>query len=146
MHRLPCLVGYSDHTLGIETSAAAVALGACMIEKHFTLDTSLPGPDHKASATPHELASLVTTIRHIQVILGSGIKQPNASEQKMLPMIRKSIVTLNKIKKGERFTTGNIGIKRPGTGLAPKYFYKILGTTARSDIAADTMIKRNQYA
>lgn len=146
MNRLPCLVGYSDHTLGIETSVAATALGACVIEKHFTLDTGLPGPDHKASATPEELSSLITNIRHIYTLMGSDAKQPNPSELGMLPAVRKSVVALNKINKGEKFTKKNIGIKRPGTGLNPKFYYKILGTIARADIKEDTLIKKNQYA
>jgi N,N'-diacetyllegionaminate synthase len=124
-------IGYSDHTLGIEVPIAAVALGAKVIEKHFTLDRNLPGPDHKASLEPEELKAMVTSIRNIELaISGSGIKEPSPSEAKNKPIARKSIVASQNIEKGEIFSEENLAIKRPGTGISPMQWNKVVGTTA----------------
>ncbi|MFH1583261.1 MAG: N-acetylneuraminate synthase [Candidatus Falkowbacteria bacterium] len=139
------LVGYSDHTKGIQVPIMAVALGACLIEKHFTLNRNMTGPDHKASLEPRELKEMVKAIRQVSIILGSKIKSPNASERPLIKVARKSIVSLCKIKKGEKFTKNNTGIKRPGTGLAPRYYFSILGKKAKVDIPADTFIMNNHY-
>lgn len=112
-------VGYSDHTLGIEVPTAAVALGATIIEKHFTLDKNLPGPDHKASLEPDELKAMVKAIRNIEIALGDGIKRPSTSEQKNMQVARKSLVALTDIKKGETFSEQNLTVKRPGLGISP---------------------------
>ncbi len=110
-------VGYSDHTLGIEVPIAAVAMGATIIEKHFTLNRNLPGPDHRASLEPRELSAMISGIRNIEKALGTGIKKPSSSELKNMSVARKSIVAASDIKKGETFTEINITVKRPGTGL-----------------------------
>ncbi len=133
-------VGYSDHTPGIEISLAAVARGACVIEKHFTLDRTLPGPDHQASLEPDELSALVQGIRHIEQALGDGIKQPSPSERKNMQVARKSLVALTSISSGDRFTTDNLGCKRPGTGLSPMDYWDWLGKTADRDYAPDEEI------
>ncbi len=135
-----CRVGYSDHTKGIEVPIAAVALGACVIEKHFTLDRNLPGPDHKASLEPAELKEMVQAIRNIEKALGSGEKKVSASEQKNMVVARKSIVAARDIKKGETFTTDNITVKRPGNGISPMRWNEVLGQTAKQDFAYDTLI------
>lgn len=135
-------VGYSDHTLGIEVPIAAVALGACVIEKHFTLDRTLPGPDHAASLEPDELKAMVKAIRNIeQAISGSGVKEPSPSESKNKPIARKSIVALQPIKKGVVFTQENIGIKRPGTGISPMQWDEVLGQEAKQDFEGDDLIE-----
>lgn len=133
-------VGYSDHTNGIEVSIAAVAMGATIIEKHFTLDKSMPGPDHKASLDPEELRSLVSAIRNIEQALGNGIKKPSISESKNIAIGRKSIVASREIKAGEVFTEENLTIKRPGTGVSPKMWEKVLGKTSRKNYEEDEMI------
>lgn len=133
-------VGYSDHTNGIEVSLAAVALGANVIEKHFTLDRSLPGPDHKASLEPIELDSLVSGIRKIEKSLGNGIKRPVASEIKNIPIARKSIVAKRKIKIGEMFTEDNLTVKRPGTGISPMRWMEVIGQVASKDYQVDDFI------
>jgi N,N'-diacetyllegionaminate synthase len=133
-------VGYSDHTLGNEISVAAVAMGATVIEKHFTLDRHLPGPDHPASLEPHELKKLVNNIRNIEKAMGDGVKIPSASEQKNIPVVRKSIVTARKIKKGERFTDRNITVKRPGTGISPMRWDQVLGCLSKRDYEMDEII------
>jgi len=130
-------VGYSDHTLGIEVPIAAVALGATVIEKHFTLDKNLPGPDHKASLEPDELKALVKAIRNIEKALGSGIKKPSKSEIKNIPIARKSIVAKRDIKKGEILTEENITTKRPATGISPMMWKQVIGKKALKDIKAD---------
>ena len=130
-------VGYSDHTLGIEIPIAAVALGATVIEKHFTLDKNLPGPDHKASLKPHELKSMVKAIRNIEKALGSGIKKPSKSEVKNIDIVRKSIVAKRNIKKGETLTEENITTKRPGNGINPMNWNKIIEKKAYIDIPKD---------
>lgn len=142
---LDVLTGYSDHTLSLDVPMLAVALGACMIEKHFTLDRKMKGPDHKASIEPQELKEMVEKIKDIKTILGSSAKKPAKNEKSMAKTIRKSVASLKSIKKGERFTSQNIGIKRPGIGLAPKYFFEIIGKIAKREIKADRLITRNDY-
>ncbi len=132
--------GYSDHTKGIEVPIAAVALGARMIEKHFTLDRNLEGPDHKASLEPNELAAMVEAIRHVESALGSGTKKPSPSEVKNIPAARKSLVALTSIKKGDIFTAQNLGVKRPGTGKSPLLWDQIIGSTATRDYQKDELI------
>lgn len=134
-------VGYSDHTLGIEVPIAAVALGACIIEKHFTLDKNMNGPDHKASLDPLELKEMVRLIRNIEfAISGSGIKEPSVSEIKNIKITRKSIVAKSKILKGEKFTQSNITTKRPGTGMSPMQWNHVIGKTANKDFNIDDLI------
>lgn len=145
MEKLPALVGYSDHTREVETGIMATAMGACVIEKHFTLKRSMPGPDHKASLEPDELARMVTAIRETTAMLGSSIKGRNKSEDAVAPLVRKSVVTIRPVKKGERFTDQNLGIKRPGTGLAPARYLDILGKTAKRDIANDTLLRPHDF-
>lgn len=132
--------GYSDHTLGIEVPIAAVALGASVIEKHFTLDKTMEGPDHKASLEPTELKAMVSAIRNIELALGSSIKQPSPSEAKNKPIARKSLVAKTDIKKGEIFTEQNLAIKRPGTGISPMRWDEILGTLAQRNYKEDEVI------
>jgi N,N'-diacetyllegionaminate synthase len=134
-------VGYSDHTLGIEVPIAAVAMGATVIEKHFTLDRTMEGPDHKASLEPEELKAMVTAIRHIEQALGDGIKRPSASELKNKVVARKSIVAKIAIKKGEVFSDANLTVKRPGGGLSPMRWDAILGQTATRDYQPDDFIE-----
>jgi N,N'-diacetyllegionaminate synthase len=134
-------VGYSDHTAGIEIAIAAVALGATVIEKHFTLDRNLPGPDHKASLEPHELKAMVDGIRNIERALGDGIKRPSHSELKNLPIARKSIVARRAIAEGELFTEDNLATKRPGTGISPMRWDAMLGKPARRAFAIDELIE-----
>ncbi len=133
-------VGYSDHTLGIEVPIAAVAMGARIIEKHFTLDKKLPGPDHKASLEPGELKEMVKAIKNIEVALGDGIKKPNKSEIEIMKVVRKSIVASKSIKKGEIFTKTNITIKRPGTGISPMRWDEVIGEKANRDFKDDELI------
>ncbi len=141
MRDLDVLVGYSDHTLGIQVPIMAATLGACVIEKHFTLDKNLAGPDHKASLEPGELKEMVGAVRNVEKILGSSIKKPMKSEKEIAKVARKSIVTLNHIKKGEIFSPENIGIKRPGIGIEPKFFDKILGKKAKKDLQKDALVR-----
>jgi len=138
--KLGVRVGYSDHTQGIEIPVAAVSLGASIIEKHFTLDKNMAGPDHKASLEPHELKAMVLAIRNVEKALGNGIKKPSKSEIKNIPIVRKSIVAARDIKKGERFTEANITAKRPGTGLNPMLWDRVVGAIARIDFHRDEMI------
>ena len=138
---LKVAIGYSDHTLGIEVPIAAVALGATVIEKHFTLDRKLPGPDHRASLEPAELKAMVGAIRNIELaIAGSGIKEPSPSEKKNIPFGRKSIVAKRNIKKGEVFTEENLTVKRPGTGLSPMEWDNVINTKAKADFSEDEFI------
>lgn len=132
--------GYSDHTLGTAVSIAAVARGAVIIEKHFTLDRSLPGPDHSASLEPKELKSMVKDIRTVEKALGSYIKRPNPSELEVKHVAQKSLVSKVNIKKGEKITEEMLEIKRPGGGIKPKHFEMIIGRVATQDIKADTII------
>lgn len=133
-------VGYSDHTNGIEVPIAAVTMGALVIEKHFTLDKTMEGPDHKASLEPDELESMIKAIRNIEIALGSGLKKPSKSEIKNMPIARKSILTCKVIAKGERFCEENITIKRPGDGMSPMRWDEIIGTIATRDYAEDELI------
>ena len=134
-------VGYSDHTCGIEIPVAAVALGAWVIEKHFTLDRNMEGPDHKASLEPQEFSEMVRAIRNVESSLGNGIKKPSKSEMKNIPVVRKSIVAVANIGKGEPFTPENIGIKRPGAGISPMRWDEVLGRKARRDFTIDELIE-----
>ncbi len=133
-------VGYSDHTNGIEIPIAAVAMGARVIEKHFTLDKSMVGPDHKASLSPDELRKMVISIRNVELAIGNGIKKPSESEYKNLDIVRKSIVANCNIKKGEIFTETNITTKRPGTGISPMHWENVLGQRAIKDFKKDELI------
>ncbi|MGM8060727.1 N-acetylneuraminate synthase [Vogesella indigofera] len=134
-------VGYSDHTPGIEVPIAAVAMGARIIEKHFTLDCNLPGPDHRASLEPQQLAAMVRGIRNIEQALGDGIKRPSSSELKNKPIARKSIVALRDIRAGELFSPENLTTKRPGTGISPMQWDAVIGKTAPRDFASDELIE-----
>ena len=134
-------VGYSDHTLGIEVPIAALAMGATVIEKHFTLDRSLHGPDHRASLEPDELKAMVKAIRNIEKALGDGIKRPTLSEIKNIPIVRKSLVAATGIRSGERFTKANLAVKRPGTGISPMRWDEVLRQSATRDFAPDELIE-----
>lgn len=145
MHALEALgcagVGYSDHTVGIEVSIAAAAMGACVIEKHFTLDKNLPGPDHRASLDLAELRELVAAVRNVEQALGSGIKTVASAERPNIEVARKSIVAARTIRKGEILTEENITVKRPGSGLSPMLWDSVLGTAAIDDFDYDTLIR-----
>lgn len=132
--------GYSDHTKGIEVPIAAVAMGATVIEKHFTLDKNLPGPDHKASLLPDELAQMVRAVRNIETALGNGIKKPSQSEKKNIAIARKSIVAFRSIAAGETFTRDNLTVKRPGNGLSPMKWDDIIGKHAAKNYRKDDLI------
>lgn len=134
-------VGYSDHTKGIEVPIAAVALGASVIEKHFTLDRNMEGPDHKASLEPDELKAMVSAIRHIEQALGDGHKQISESERKNIAIARKSIVAACPIKKEEMLTEQNLTVKRPGTGISPMRWEEVIGTKAIKDFAEEDLIE-----
>ena len=135
-------IGYSDHTLGIEIPVAAVALGASVIEKHFTLDNTMEGPDHAASLEPLQLKEMVKAIRNIeQAISGDGLKKPSASEMKNIEIARKSIVASTTISKGEIFTGENVTIKRPGTGISPMKWDEVIGKVASKDFSTDDLIE-----
>ena len=134
-------IGYSDHTEGIESSLAAAALGAKIIEKHITLKKNLPGPDHKASINPNELKKMIEGVRKITVALGNGVKKISASEKKNIKIARTSIVAVKEIKKGEKFTTKNLTIKRPGNGISPMQLFKIIGKISRKNFSEDELIK-----
>lgn len=133
-------VGYSDHTVGIEVPVAAVAMGAAVIEKHFTLDKNMEGPDHKASLEPEELKAMVASIRNIEKALGVSEKKPSPSEIKNINIARKSIVAKRAIKEGEILTEENLYIKRPGNGISPMRWYEIIGTKAVKDFVEDELI------
>lgn len=133
--------GYSDHTPGIEVSIAAVAMGATVIEKHFTLDRNLPGPDHQASLEPDELRAMVSAIRNIEVALGDGVKRLTPSEARNKPVARKSLVASAPIRSGERFGAHNMTAKRPGTGISPMRFDEVAGRMAARDFAEDELIE-----
>ena len=137
---LKCKVGYSDHTMGIEIPIAAVALGAEVIEKHFTLDRNMEGPDHPASLEPEELKEMVRQIRHIEEALGNGIKAPNESERKISKVVLKSIVAKQNIQKGEILTENNLAIKRTNKGLSAVYWDLIIGTEAKTNYKTDEPI------
>lgn len=133
--------GYSDHTIGIEVAIAAVAMGASVIEKHFTLDRNLPGPDHKASLEPEELKAMVAAIRNIEIALGDGIKRLTPSEAKNRSIARKSLVASQTIRAGEVFSAQNITAKRPATGISPMRWDEIIGRVASRDFTADELIE-----
>ena len=133
--------GYSDHTVGIEIPVAAVALGATVIEKHFTLDRNLTGPDHKASLEPQELKAMVSAIRNVELALGDGVKRVSDSERKNKSIARKSIVAACPIKKGEFFSENNVTVKRPGDGISPMFWEQVLGKMAGKDFQADDLIE-----
>jgi N,N'-diacetyllegionaminate synthase len=135
------VVGYSDHTQGIEVSIAAVAMGAAVIEKHFTLDRTLPGPDHQSSLEPEELDAMVRAIRNIELALGDGIKRLTPSESRNVSIVRKSLVARRAIKAGEIFTAENITTKRPGTGISPMQWDKVMGKTAQRNFFLDELIE-----
>lgn len=134
-------VGYSDHTAGIEVAIAAVAMGARVIEKHFTLDRTLPGPDHQASLEPDELKAMVAGIRNIEAALGDGVKRLTPSEARNKPVARKSLVASVAIKAGEIFTERNVTAKRPGTGISPMRWDEVIGRTAARDFTADELVQ-----
>ena len=134
-------IGYSDHTAGIEASIAAAALGASVIEKHFTLDKNLPGPDHKASLEPYNLKSMIEAIRNIEIALGDGIKRPTSSESRNKSVARKSLVASKCIKTGEVFSAENITTKRPGTGMSPMTWDTVIGRKAARDFTVDELIE-----
>lgn len=138
-------VGYSDHTLGSVAAIAAVAMGARVIEKHFTLDRDMDGPDHQASITPAELKKMVEDIRNIELALGTGEKKPSKSEIKNIPLVRKSIVARIPIKKGELLTENNITVKRPGGGISPIYWEITLGCTATQNYKEDDLIAESKH-
>ena len=139
--KLGVKIGYSDHTLGLEIPVAAVAMGATVIEKHFTLDRSLPGPDHAASLEPDELKAMVSAIRNIEKAMGDGMKKPSPSEARNIPIARKSIVAKKPIKKGERFTENNLAVKRPGSGISPMKWDVYIGKYSNKDYQPDDLIQ-----
>jgi N,N'-diacetyllegionaminate synthase len=134
-------VGYSDHTRGIEIPIAAVAMGASVIEKHFTLDRNMKGPDHKASLEPDELKAMVSAIRDVEVALGNGDKKPAESEKKNMAIVRKSIIAKCNIKIGDIFTEDNLTVKRPGNGISPMKWFELIGQTATRDFEEDELIE-----
>lgn len=134
-------IGYSDHTQGIEVAIAATAMGASLIEKHFTLNRSLPGPDHKASLEPTELKAMISAIRNIELALGDGVKRLTPSEARNRPIARKSLVAAGPIRKGEVFSVQNLTAKRPGGGITPMRWEEVLGRIAPRDFAADELIE-----
>jgi len=138
-------VGYSDHTLGIEVPVAAVAMGAKIIEKHFTLDKNLPGPDHKASLEPNELKEMVKAIRNIEMALGDGIKKPNKSEIEIMKVARRSLIATRNIRAGEIIKESDIAIKRPGTGILPKFKEIIIGMKLINDIRQDESFRWENF-
>lgn len=140
-NELGVAVGYSDHTQGIEVPIAAAALGASVIEKHFTVDRNMEGPDHRASLEPKELRAMIKAIRNIEQAMGDGCKAPSASEEKNIDVVRKSIVARCDIKAGEMFTESNLTTKRPGTGISPMCWEQMIGQTAGRDFKADELIE-----
>ena len=134
-------VGYSDHTLGVEVPIAAVAMGATVIEKHFTLDRTLPGPDHAASLEPDELKAMVSAIRNIEKAMGSGVKKPSHSETNNIVVVRKSIIAKKDIKKGEKFSEENLTVKRPGSGISPMEWDNVIGQVSNHDYNMDDLIR-----
>lgn len=139
--KFKCRVGYSDHTKGIEVPIAAVAQGASVIEKHFTLDQNMEGPDHKASLEPDELQEMVRAIRNIEQALGDGEKRPMPSEIANKVVARKSIIAARDIKKGEMLSEENLTTKRPGNGISPMRWYEVIGETAKRDFMEDELIE-----
>lgn len=145
MKEIKGLVGYSDHTLDEQVSVMAATLGACVLEKHFTLSRKMTGPDHAASAEPEELKKIIDSVRKIKVILGSPVKKPNKSEEPLIKIVRKSVVAVKNIKKGEKFIAKNLGIKRPGHGLAPKFYGLIVGRVVKRNLPSGALIKPGDY-
>lgn len=133
-------IGFSDHTAGIGMAPYSVAAGAAIVEKHITLDRTMPGPDHKASIEPSELAEMVTAIRTVEAALGDGIKRPKPSEEKNREIVRKSLVAATDIRKGERLSAANVTAKRPGSGISPASFAAVVGAVVNRDIGAGEMI------
>ena len=133
-------VGYSDHTLGIEVDIAAVSMGASIVEKHFTLDKTMKGPDHQASLEPHELNAMIVAIRNVEKALGDGVKVPSRSEQPNMMVVRKSIVAAQPIKKGEKITEDHIAAKRPGNGMSPMKWDEVVGSKSIKDYQIDELI------
>lgn len=140
-----CIVGYSDHTLDIEVSLAASVMGARVIERHFTYDKTLPGPDHVLSSTKDEFKKLIDYTRNIETAMGSGIKEPTYSELKSRDTNRCSIIVMNDIKKGSVLTEADIDVRRPGTGLLPKYFDEVIGKTVTQDIEKETPLSEDMF-
>ena len=138
---LKCKVGYSDHTMGVEVPVAAVAMGAEIIEKHFTLDRNMDGPDHKASLEPNELKKMVESIRNIEMALGDGVKRPNKSEIECAKVVQKSILAKRPIKMGEVLTEENLTVKRAGSGISSKHWDLVLGCFAIKDYNIDEPIQ-----
>lgn len=138
-----CPVGFSDHTAGLVTSPLAVAIGACVIEKHFTLDRSMPGPDHRASLEPDELADLVRNVRQVEAALGDGIKRPMPSELKNKSRMQKSLVAIYPIRAGEIIKPESLTCKRPGIGLSPLWFDRVVGKQAAVDIPQDGILTQS---
>lgn len=136
-----CEVGYSDHTAGIEAAIAAVAMGAVIIEKHFTLDRKMEGPDHKASLEPDELAAMVKALRRVEQALGDGVKRPAGSESENISVVRKSIIAAKNIREGEAFTAENLTTKRPGTGISPMRWNDVIGLRAKRAFEKDELIE-----
>lgn len=141
-NKFRCPIGYSDHTKGVEIPVAAVALGAEIIEKHFTLDSTMEGPDHSSSLEPAQLKTMVDYIRHVEVAMGTGEKTPSESEKKNISVARKSIVANRPIQKGEKFTQENLTVKRPGTGISPMKWYDVIGKEASRDFEEDELIEQ----
>jgi N,N'-diacetyllegionaminate synthase len=139
-------VGYSDHTPGIEVPIAAVALGAEIIEKHFTLDRNMEGPDHKASLEPGELKQMVTAVRNIELALGNGVKQPSSSERKNIPIARKSLVTTHKLEPGHIMTRDDVTTKRPGTGISPMQINDVIGKKLAKAVEADEVLTEAHFS
>jgi sialic acid synthase SpsE len=138
-------VGYSDHTEGIEIALAAAALGACIIEKHFTIDRSLPGPDHKASLEPDELVAMISGIRKVESALGDGEKRPVASESETAQVARKSLVAARPLKAGEIFASSMVVARRPGTGLSPSLITSLQGRQLARDVAKDEALRLEHF-
>lgn len=136
-----CQIGYSDHTMGIEVSVAAVAMGAEIIEKHFTLDKEMDGPDHKASLDPKELKEMVEAIRNIECALGDGIKRPNKSEESIATVVQKTVLAKRPIRKGEMLTEDNLTVKRAGSGISAAYWDAVIGSVAIYDFDTDEPIR-----
>ncbi len=145
-HRFKLPVGFSDHTLGITISIAATALGAALIEKHFTLDKTLPGPDHRASLEPDELKDMIKAIKDVEQASGDGIKKPTEGEEKIKKIVRRSIVAKVRIPKGTIITENMLAFKRPGVGIEPKYLNEVIGKKAKKDIKPDELITFKKLA
>jgi N-acetylneuraminate synthase/N,N'-diacetyllegionaminate synthase len=137
-------VGYSDHTKGIEVAITAVARGAYVIEKHFTLDKNLPGPDHRASLEPEDLRKMIQSIRNVEKALGNGVKRPRRCELEIRKIARKSLVAVVDIKAGSTIARDMISIKRPGTGIEPKYYGRLIGKKSRKFIRKDQLLHWSQ--